>query len=154
MRSPCLALVLVGCAGPASESTPPPSTAASSADLERRIAADLRWQPGDSEPVSRDIARPETPARGASTPMQFATVIRNRCKTAARLAIGSADAASAAVAGETLSPGQAILVGLTSEDWVHLRGAAGNYYHGVQGSGGYIIITGDRTCDTIVALER
>lgn len=135
----------------ARSTTSPAQTAA----LERRIAADLRWRPGDAEPTSRELARPDPPVGAKSTSILWSTVIRNRCNTAASITVGPADLAPGAVTVDaTLAAGEAINVGLTSEDWVHLQAADGTYHHRAQAAVGFLIITGGSECHEIVGLAR
>jgi hypothetical protein len=146
-------LLLAGCAAtkpPEPEQPGQYDDAAQSAALDERTA-DLRWRPGDRKPVAREIVRTAPiAATSGVTPMTFGTVIRNRCDSPVAIAIGPADVRP--TASDTLAAEEAILVGMTAEDWVHLRGASGEFHpaNRVRWTGGPVVIT----CGSIVALEQ
>ncbi len=114
--------------------------------------ASLTEQPGDSKAVPREVVRLVPLPEGEVQPMLYATEIRNRCAAAVEFHVGPADAVPAAdVVSNALAPGEAIVVGMASDEWVHLKGVQLK----ASAAGGWIVVTGeDETCSGISGVER
>ena len=142
--------LLTGCAtkaGPGEGAPPEP--------FERRLAAQLAWQPGDAPPVwVEPMARLDPPPSrdAAVVPMQFSTQIRNRCSRPATLAVGSAQAEPRdGAAGFVLAAGAAIRFWQSADDLLFVRVEASGW-HSVRGAGGDLVLSGAR-CDTLTELR-
>jgi hypothetical protein len=142
--------LIAGCATKAS-----PDEGAPPEPFERRLAAQLAWQPGDAPPVAVETMPRLDPAPStdaAVVPMQFSTQIRNRCSRPATLAVGSAQAEPHdGAAGFVLAAGAAIWFGQSADDLLFVRVEASGW-HSVRGAGGDLVLSGAR-CDTITELR-
>jgi len=139
--------LLLGCAK-TTESSLPGHTFAD------RLGANLTWQPGDSQPVSRDVTRVEAgqPEKNI-TPMRLRTEIRNRCGAVATFTIGAKDVIlSPESPTTTLEKGEAITTPMAADEWVHVRTTAG--WARASGAGGWIVFTGDSTCESVIGIHR
>jgi hypothetical protein len=149
MRALLAVTLLVGCAA---NTPPPPSTP--QRPLGERLAADLTWQPGDTEPSHREVARltPPPPPDASVLPMQYATEIRNRCAEPAIFTIGPADATpDDASPTNHLARGEAIVTGITTEERVFLRTATG--WTRADDNGNWIVFTGETTCEAVTGIR-
>ena len=114
-------------------------------------------QPGDTEPVRYQIARTDLQknAESGSLPMQFGTVIRNRCKEDATFAVGAADLIPRADSPtEHIGAGRAIQVYLAEGECIHLRTPSGYSQVRACESGGWIVMTGDGPCTDIIGIRK
>ena len=148
-----LALLAACTRAPAEPAPPGPASQRS----ELRARQELVWRPGDAEAVRRQVVR-TVPiySEGASVqPMLFFTEIRNRCGEAASFVVGPEDAVAGPDApSNTLAAGEAVVVLLASEEWVHLRAASGDRSLKASATGGWIVLTGDAACDAIAGIDR
>jgi hypothetical protein len=124
--------------------------------FEQRLATNPEWQPGDPEPVAiervrfADAADPEASTR----PMEFITVVRNRCEEPIAFAVGPQD-----------GPGQgspplhevpalsAASVWVHELDWFFVRLPRDEAWHRAQAPSGHIIVEG-AGCDDVVVVQR
>ena len=119
--------------------------------------AKLISQPEDTEPVRYQITRTvlQKNADSGSVPMQFDTVIRNRCREDAKFVVGAADIIPQADSPtEHVGAGRAIRVDLADGECVYLQTPAGHYQARACESGGWIVMTGDGPCTDIIGIHR
>jgi hypothetical protein len=146
---PPIAALLLGCAA-----TSPPAPAPPPPPFAERRAADLTWQPGDSQPASREIVRltPPPPPDATVLPMTLATEIRNRCAEPAIFTVGPPDATpDDASPTNRLAAGEAIVTGITTDEHLFLRTATG--WTRVDPDGHWIVFTGETTCDAATSIR-
>lgn len=133
-----------------------PTSAPSAPSFEERLSSNLVWQPGDAKASEREIVRMMSFAAEEATvlPLLLRTEIRNRCGRSVIFTVGPYDAVpSRDSPSNTLGAGEAIDVFLTETEWVHIQTASGVSLK-ANGSGGWIVITGDAVCDAIVGIHR
>lgn len=87
-------------------------------------------------------------------PLLLLTEVRNRCGNSVVFTVGPSDAVPGRDSpSNTLGAGEAIEVLIAEAEWVHIQTASGDFLK-ANGSGGWIVITGDAVCDAIVGIHR
>lgn len=145
--APLAAVVLLaGCAA----RTPAPAEPAV-APFEERLASDVSWQPGDLEPVARDVVRWAAVDEDAATqPMSWRVQIRNRCSVPAVFAVGPADESAPADAPQNeLAPGEAISTWIPAGDALHLQDPGGGASTKAKLAAKHVVFLGEDDCDRI-----
>jgi hypothetical protein len=119
--------------------------------FEQRAAESLSWQPGDSEPVARDLARWQALDTDRTIePMRMSIDIRNRCAQTVAFAVGPASQSPPADAPRNeLLAGAAIKTWLPSGDALHLQDSDGSLSVKATIASSTIVFLGDDACDRI-----
>jgi hypothetical protein len=147
-RVACATIVLLGCAAaPAREAPAEPAVA----PFETRLAASVTWQPGDAEPVERDVARWGVDDEDAPVqPMTWRVEIRNRCTVPATFVVGPATEAPPSDAPRNvLEAGGAIWAWIPGGNALHLQDPAGGPSMTATIGAAQVVFRGDETCDRI-----
>ena len=144
-------LLLVGCAA-AAKPEPQPVVHAS---LAERMAQNPEWKPGDPDPVYIERVRfaPSTDPSARTSPLQWMTVVRNRCQQAIAFAVGPKAGPQREPPLHDVPARSAVTISAHEFDWVFVRLPNDESWHPVQAVSGHIIADGPG-CDDIVLVER
>src|SRR5690606_19111165 len=121
--APLAAVVLLaGCAARAPAAAEPEV-----APFEERLASNVLWQPGDLEPVARDVVGWAAADEGAALRrLAWHVQIRDRCCGPGGSAVGPGDEAAPADAPQDeLAPGEALSSWIPEGAALHLRDSGG-----------------------------
>ena len=128
-------------------STPAPAPASPQPQSDELVT----WQPGDSEPLEREVQRwgEPPPTDAAVVPVNFFVEIRNRCAQPAQFVVGpDVDAPPDDAPINTLAPGEAISTSISGADKVYLKDAAGGFSQS-EGASKNLVFIGDDACEQI-----